>query len=77
MRSLAVYHYTKNVDLLSDKIIRMPILLIENYQNKIRDGYKTYSLTIFVHGYQGNSFDFQKARNYLKRNNRYTHILII
>jgi hypothetical protein len=55
----------------------MPILLVENYDKKIREGYKTYSLTIFVHGYQGNSFDFQKARNYLKKNNKHTHILII
>jgi len=30
-----------------------------------------------VHGYQGNSFDFQKARNYLKKINKYTQILII
>jgi pimeloyl-ACP methyl ester carboxylesterase len=30
-----------------------------------------------VHGYQGNSFDFQKAKNYLRKSNRNTHILII
>jgi len=29
-----------------------------------------------VHGYQGNSFDFQKSRNYLKRFNRFTHVLV-
>lgn len=30
-----------------------------------------------MHGYQGNSFDFQKAKNYLKKANKGTHILII
>jgi pimeloyl-ACP methyl ester carboxylesterase len=35
------------------------------------------SLTVFVHGYQGNSFDFQKAKNYLRRHNKHTHVLIV
>ena len=30
-----------------------------------------------MHGYQGNSFDFQKAKNYLRKANKGTHILII
>jgi esterase/lipase len=34
------------------------------------------SLTVFVHGYQGNSFDFQKAKNYLRRHNRFTYVLV-
>jgi esterase/lipase len=30
-----------------------------------------------VHGYQGNSFDFQKSKNYLKKHNKNTTILVI
>jgi len=35
------------------------------------------TLTVFVHGYQGNSFDFQKSKNYLKKCNPSTNILIV
>jgi len=55
----------------------MPILLVINSDRKEKEWPKVNSLTIFVHGYQGNSFDFQKARNYLKKNNKRTQILII
>jgi hypothetical protein len=36
-----------------------------------------HTLTIFVHGFQGSFFDFQKARNYLKLNLKSSHILMI
>lgn len=32
-------------------------------------GKKSKSLVIFVHGYQGSSFDLEKASNYLVKNN--------
>lgn len=60
------------------KLERMPFLLVEGYERplEIRAKHK-FTLTVFVHGYQGNSFDFQKSKSYLKRFNKYTTVLVV
>jgi triacylglycerol esterase/lipase EstA (alpha/beta hydrolase family) len=76
-----ISEFTRDRNVWNKKIMNMPQFFIENYQKKDRRSVssrkKISSLTVFVHGYQGNSFDFQKAKNYLKENNKYTHVLII
>lgn len=61
----------------NSKIKHAPLLYVQNHSlsERARRG-KASSLTVFVHGYQGNSFDFQKAKNYLRKHNSHTHILI-
>jgi len=54
----------------------MPFLLVEGYERPKEDTYRS-TLTVFVHGYQGNSFDFQKSKNYLKRFNHSTTVLVV
>ena len=42
----------------------MPLLIIENFDDKYKYlKNRPVTLTVFVHGYQGNSFDFQKSKN--------------
>jgi len=48
----------------------MPLLIIENFDDKYKYlKNRPVTLTVFVHGYQGNSFDFQKSKNYLRKYN--------
>ena len=61
---------------------RIPYLLVENYEQPteqplIKRLLPVQTLTVLVHGYQGNSFDFQKSKNYLKKCNPNTYILIV
>lgn len=54
------------------------MLLVEGLDKltEVRPKHK-FSLTVFVHGYQGNSFDFQKSKGYLKRFNKNTSVLVV
>lgn len=61
----------------NNKTKNMPLFYINTSAKTRKSTQKNLSLTIFVHGYQGNSFDFQKAKNYLKKNNRSSHVLIV
>ena len=77
-RAEAVQKYTSNQIIWSKNISNMPLFYVERRnldQPKSRN--KAATLTIFVHGYQGNSFDFQKAKNYLKKVSKHSHILIV
>lgn len=56
---------------------RIPYLLVEGYDQPARRDAIKHTLTVFVHGYQGNSFDFQKSKNFLKKYNKATTVLIV
>lgn len=63
--------------LKSKRLSTIPYFLVESLNPPEKSQSKATSITIFIHGYQGNSFDFQKAKNYLHKYCPRTHILII
>lgn len=77
-RSNAIACFTRERHIWNTKIRSTPYFYIQNYIDHDRISWRRQStLTVFVHGYQGNSFDFQKAKNYLRKHNRHTHFLIV
>lgn len=77
-RSGSLAAYTAARKAWNRKFISIPFFFIEGHHEiQLQTKPRSATLTVFVHGYQGNSFDFQKAKNYLRKVNKSTHILII
>lgn len=76
-RSEAIAEFTRSRSLWNTRINSAPYFYIQSSTHVPAPPPRRPSLTVFVHGYQGNSFDFQKAKNYLRRHNKHTHVLIV
>ena len=77
-RDRASQNFSGSINFCIDNLERIPYLLVEGYENQRpkKKIFPNQTLTVFVHGYQGNGFDFQKSKNYLKKYNNHTTVLI-